>query len=102
MNSCFFHNIMLQVNEDTQEKKINLTAERVHEIFRHISDEECYILGMDPKFARPDWMLITALPVPPLCVRPAVHMFGMVCQDDLTYQISSILKYNIELQKYES
>jgi hypothetical protein len=22
-----------------------LTAERVHEIFRHISDEECYILG---------------------------------------------------------
>ena len=34
-----------QVNEDTQEKKIVLTAERVHEIFRHISDEECYILG---------------------------------------------------------
>ena len=32
-----------------QEKKIVLTAERVHEIFRHISDEECYVLGMDPK-----------------------------------------------------
>ena len=33
------------VNEDTQEKQMALTAERVHEVFRHISDEECYIIG---------------------------------------------------------
>ena len=91
-----------QVNEDTQEKKINLTAERVHEIFRHISDEECYILGMDPKFARPDWMLVTALPVPPLCVRPAVVMFGSARnQDDLTHKLSDILKANNELIRNE-
>ena len=35
-----------------------MSAERVHKIFRHISDEECYILGMDTKFASPDWMLV--------------------------------------------
>ena len=41
-----------------------LFAERVHKIFRHISDKEClastqcYNLGMDPKFASPDWMLV--------------------------------------------
>ena len=38
-----------------------------------------YILcapGMDIKEARPDWMIITVLPVPPLCCRPAVVMFG--------------------------
>ena len=63
-------------NEETQEKKINLTAERVHEIFKRISDEDCVILGMDPRFARPDWMVITVLPVPPLCVRPSIVMFG--------------------------
>ena len=50
-----------EVNEDTQEKQITLTAERVHEVFRHISDDECYILGMDPKFARPDWMVLTGM-----------------------------------------
>ena len=50
------------VNEDTQEKQMVLTAERVHEVFRHISDEECYIIGMDPKYARPDWMIMTTLP----------------------------------------
>ena len=91
-----------QMNEDTQEKKINLSAERVHEIFRHISDEECYILGMDPKFARPDWMLVTAMPVPPLCVRPAVVMFGSARnQDDLTHKLADILKANNELIRNE-
>ena len=76
------------VNEDTQEKKIPLTGDRVHTIFRRISDEECYILGMDPKYARPDWMLPTVLPVPPLCVRPAVVMFGSARnQDDLTHKV---------------
>lgn len=63
-------------NEDSQEKKIALSAERVWEILKHIIDEECFILGMDPKFARPDWMIVTVLPVPPLCVRPAVVMYG--------------------------
>lgn len=33
------------VNEDSQEKKIILSAERVHEIFKRITDEECYALG---------------------------------------------------------
>lgn len=64
------------VNEDSQEKKIPLTAERVLEILKHITDEEVVILGMDPKFARPDWMILTVLPVPPLPVRPAIVMFG--------------------------
>ena len=64
------------MNEDSQERKIILSAERVLEIFKRISDEECSILGMDPKFSRPDWMLLTVFPVPPLCVRPAVVMFG--------------------------
>lgn len=48
----------------------------MHEIFKRISDEEDLILGMDPKYARPEWMIVTVLPVPPLAVRPAVVMQG--------------------------
>ena len=33
------------VNEDTQEKKIPLTAERVHDIFRKITDKDCELIG---------------------------------------------------------
>lgn len=87
-------------NEDTQERKVDLTAKRVYEIFKNISDEECYILGMDPRFARPDWMIVTVLPVPPLPVRPAVVMFGATKnQDDLTHKLADIVKCNNELKR---
>ncbi|XP_025193833.1 DNA-directed RNA polymerase II subunit RPB1-like isoform X2 [Melanaphis sacchari] len=90
------------VNEDSQEKKIPLTAERVHEILKHITDEEVVIMGMDPKFARPDWMILTVLPVPPLPVRPAIVMFGsMRNQDDLTHKLCDIIKCNNELIRNE-
>uniref|UniRef100_T1GP50 DNA-directed RNA polymerase subunit n=1 Tax=Megaselia scalaris TaxID=36166 RepID=T1GP50_MEGSC len=91
------------VNEDSQEKKIVLTAERCWEILKHITDEECFILGMDPKYARPDWMIATCLPVPPLAVRPAVVMFGAAKnQDDLTHKLADIIKANNELKKNEA
>ncbi|KAG1660851.1 DNA-directed RNA polymerase II subunit RPB1 [Nymphon striatum] len=90
------------VNDDSQEKKLNLTAERVWEIFKHITDEECNIMGMDPKYSRPDWMVITVLPVPPLAVRPAVVMFGSARnQDDLTHKLNDIIKSNNELVRNE-
>ncbi|ETN84908.1 hypothetical protein NECAME_06632 [Necator americanus] len=91
------------VNEDTQERKIFLTAERALEIFKQISDEDCLILGMDPRFARPDWMICTVLPVPPLAVRPAVVTFGSARnQDDLTHKLSDIIKTNIQLRNNEA
>ena len=40
----------MKVNDDNQEKKIFLSAERVLEIFKNISDEDCSILGMDPRW----------------------------------------------------
>ena len=64
---------------------MNVMAERVLEIFKNISDEDCKVLGLDPQFSRPDWMLVTCLPVPPLAVRPTVVMHGsarnQVCCD---------------------
>uniref|UniRef100_A0A8C3N8R1 DNA-directed RNA polymerase subunit n=1 Tax=Geospiza parvula TaxID=87175 RepID=A0A8C3N8R1_GEOPR len=90
------------VNEDSQEKKILLSPERVHEIFKRISDEECFVLGMDPKFARPEWMVCTVLPVPPLSVRPAVVMQGSARnQDDLTHKLADIVKINNQLRRNE-
>eukprot|EP00731_Ephydatia_muelleri_P030392 Em0021g915a len=91
-----------EVNEESQEKKIILSAERVLEIFKNISNEDSIILGMDPKFARPDWMILTVLPVPPLPVRPAVVMHGSARnQDDLTHKLADIVKANQQLIRNE-
>ena len=53
-----------------------ITAEKAHEILSGISDEDCEALGFDPKFARPCWLILTVLPVPPPPVRPSVVMGG--------------------------
>lgn len=63
-----------RVNDESQERKMEVPAAQVHELFKNISDEDCRALGMDPEFSRPDWLIITRLPVPPLAVRPAVEM----------------------------
>lgn len=52
-----------------------LSAERAYEILRRISDEDCKALGFDVRFVRPDWMIITNLPVPP----PPVRLRGGPC-----------------------
>lgn len=92
-----------QTNDDSQEKKLVVTAERVYEIFKRISDEESEILGMDPRHARPEWMVITVLPVAPLCVRPSVVMGGGSArsQDDLTHKLADIIKANQQLKRNE-
>ncbi|KAI1720461.1 RNA polymerase rpb1, domain 2 domain-containing protein [Ditylenchus destructor] len=76
---------------------------RALEVFKAVTDEECEILGFDPRFARPDWMICQVMPVPPLAVRPAVVTFGSARnQDDLTHKLSDIVKCNNQLKNNES
>ncbi|ESN95493.1 hypothetical protein HELRODRAFT_193523 [Helobdella robusta] len=90
------------LNDQQQEKMIVLTAERVHEIFSAITDETCTYLGMDARYVRPDWMIATILPVPPLPVRPSVLMFGSArSQDDITHKLGDIIKINNQLKRNE-
>lgn len=89
-------------NADDTEVKQEISAEVVYEIFKQITDETVRVLGMDPKFSRPDWMVVTVLPVPPLAVRPAVEMEeGGAAHDDLTFQLSDILKCNDNIRENE-
>uniref|UniRef100_R7W504 DNA-directed RNA polymerase subunit n=1 Tax=Aegilops tauschii TaxID=37682 RepID=R7W504_AEGTA len=62
-----------QLPEPVERKQI-LSAERVLNVLKRISDEDCLLLGLDPKYARPDWMILQVLPIPPPPVRPSVMM----------------------------
>ena len=70
---------MLQGDDDGEmtseiERKFEITAEKAHEVLRRMSDEDCEALGFNIQFSRPDWMILTVLPVPPPPVRPSVMM----------------------------
>ncbi|MFM7853254.1 MAG: hypothetical protein ACKO96_15355, partial [Flammeovirgaceae bacterium] len=89
-------------NEEISDRKRNLTAEECLRIFKKISAEDCIALGFEPTRARPDWMIITLLPVCPPQVRPSVAVDATLrSEDDLTFQYNQILKANIQLKKQE-
>ncbi|BAS92312.1 Os05g0151000 [Oryza sativa Japonica Group] len=90
-----------QLPEPVDRKQI-LSAERVLNVLKHISDEDCLLLGLNPKFARPDWMILQVLPIPPPPVRPSVMMdTSSRSEDDLTHQLAMIIRHNENLRRQE-
>ncbi|PVU95919.1 hypothetical protein BB561_001508 [Smittium simulii] len=53
-----------------------LTPLRVFQLFQRISDEDCELMGLDRNGGRPEQFLWTAIPVPPVCIRPSVAQEG--------------------------
>ena len=82
------------------DRKQRLTADKVHQILRDISDEEAMVLGFNPKWSKPCWTILTVLPVPPPAVRPSVQMGGSGArsEDDVTHKLMDIVKANLALK----
>lgn len=75
-----------------------LTASEVREKLEKISDEDAFVLGVNPEVARPEWLVLTVLPVPPVTVRPSITLdTGERSEDDLTHKLVDILRINQRL-----
>lgn len=75
-----------------------LTASEVREKLERITDDDAYVLGVNPEVARPEWMVLTVLPVPPVTVRPSITLdTGERSEDDLTHKLVDILRINQRL-----
>jgi DNA-directed RNA polymerase II subunit RPB1 len=85
-------------NEKTDEASktlLEFTAEDVLRIFKRITEEDMELMGFNPKWNRPEWMICTVLPVPPPAVRPSIiEENGQRREDDLTHKLSEIIKTN--------
>lgn len=63
-----------------------------------INDGDLRELGFDPLYSRPEWMVITALPVPPVNVRPSITLeTGERSEDDLTHKLVDVIRINQKL-----
>ncbi|KAK0657586.1 hypothetical protein B0T16DRAFT_317105 [Cercophora newfieldiana] len=80
-----------------KEKKI-ITPEIALGILRRMTEDDMIDIGVNVSQARPEWMIITVLPVPPPPVRPSISMdgtgTGLRNEDDLTYKLGDIIRAN--------
>ena len=89
--------------DESMQKVQELSAKDIHAKLKNISEDVCESLGLDPRYARPDWMIITTLPVPPPAVRPSI-MSGISSrgEDDLTHKLIDIIKANNSLKEQDA
>ncbi|EMR73586.1 DNA-directed RNA polymerase, subunit A' [Thermoplasmatales archaeon SCGC AB-539-N05] len=77
-----------------------LTQSEVREWLERIPDEALPMLDINPEAARPEWMVLTVLPVPPVTVRPSVTLqSGERSEDDLTHKLVDVIRINQRLQE---
>jgi DNA-directed RNA polymerase II subunit RPB1 len=92
-----------QDSRPTVQDKRQVTAAEVFGVFRKISGEDLELLGLSETYARPDWMILTVLPVPPPPVRPSISVDGGVrrSEDDLTYKLAEIIRASGNVRRSE-
>ncbi len=87
-------------HEVLEEGAQRLTPSMIRERLERIPDEDLEILGLNPKSARPEWMILQVLPVPPLYVRPSITLeSGIRSEDDLTHKLVDIIRINQRLKE---
>ena len=80
------------------EGKAHLLPSDVRDRLAAIPDKDLKYFGIDPEYARPEWMIITALIVPPVTVRPSITLeTGDRSEDDLTHKLVDIMRINQRL-----
>lgn len=77
--------------------KESLSPSDCYKILRNITDNDCYLLGFNPQMQRPEDLIITIFPIPPVILRPTAKvdfMSSATLEDGLTKKISDIIVTN--------
>ncbi|MEM5766413.1 MAG: DNA-directed RNA polymerase subunit A' [Candidatus Aenigmatarchaeota archaeon] len=71
---------------------------KIRERLEKISTEDLSIIGF--KNTRPEWLVLTVLPIPPVTVRPSITLeTGERSEDDLTHKLVDIVRINERLKE---
>jgi len=99
---CHFENKKITLEKPTtfREEGRKLTPKEIRERFEKIPDDDLVLLGLEPGVARPEWMILTVFPVPPVNVRPTITLeTGERSEDDLTHKLVDIIRINQRLRE---
>ncbi|HKZ45352.1 MAG TPA: DNA-directed RNA polymerase subunit A' [archaeon] len=75
-----------------------INATKIRERLEKTLDEDLQFLGI--KGMRPEWVVLTLLPIPPVTVRPSITLeTGERSEDDLTHKLVDIVRINERLKE---
>lgn len=78
--------------------KREMTAQEIREIFEKTPDEDLKKIHFDG--GRPEWLILTLFPVPPVTMRPSITLeTGERSEDDLTHKLADIVRINQSLKE---
>jgi DNA-directed RNA polymerase subunit A' len=87
-----FSEVMVEEGRRVEHK---LTPADIRARLERIPDEDLRLLGINPEVARPEWTVLTVLPVPPVTMRPSIILEnGQRSEDDLTHKLVDIIRIN--------
>ncbi len=79
-----------------EEKRISPIEIRTR--LERINDQDLALYGLNPKVMRPEWAVLTVLPIPPVTMRPSITLeSGERSEDDLTHKLGDIVRINQRL-----
>ncbi len=87
-----FSEVMVEGGKKVEHK---LTPADIRARMEKIPNEDLIPLGINPDVARPEWTILTVLPVPPVTMRPSIILEnGQRSEDDLTHKLVDIIRIN--------
>ncbi len=87
-----FSEVLVEEGKKVEHK---LTPADIRARLEKIPDEDLRHLGINPDVARPEWTILTVLPVPPVTMRPSIILEnGQRSEDDLTHKLVDIIRIN--------
>ncbi|KAJ7451085.1 DNA-directed RNA polymerase II, subunit 1 [Mycena latifolia] len=87
-----------------QPEKRLFSPSDIYTTFKKMSDSDLNLLGLSDEYARPEWMILTVMPVPPPPVRPSIAVDGgtIRSEDDLTFKLGDIIKASANVRRCEN
>ena len=86
---------------DADRVQEDLTPRVVHGLFSQIRDSDCSVLDL-ALGSRPEWLILTKLLVPPVCIRPSIKSDDAAnsrTEDDLTMTLREIVHINVSISR---
>jgi DNA-directed RNA polymerase beta' subunit len=79
-----------------------LSPRDVYNILKNVSDTDAHLLGFNTKYSRPEDLILTRFPIPPVVIRPTARidfMSSSTMEDSLTLFIAGIISNNNRVRK---